>query len=67
MAEVDRRMRRTVWVSRGCRRWYIDATGRNSTLWPDTTYAFRKRVARFRPDEYRGEPARETSPATGEA
>ena len=57
VAEVDRRMRGTVWVRGGCRSWYIDHTGRNSTLWPDTTYAFRRRVARFRPDEYRGEPA----------
>ncbi|HET7230291.1 MAG TPA: NAD(P)/FAD-dependent oxidoreductase [Longimicrobium sp.] len=63
VAEVDRRMRGTVWVSGGCRSWYIDATGRNSTLWPDTTYAFRKRVARFRSHEYRGEPAREAAPA----
>jgi len=63
MASVDRRMRGTVWVSGGCRSWYLDATGRNSTLWPDTTYRFRRRVARFRPHEYRGEPARDAAPA----
>lgn len=63
VADVDRRMRGTVWVSGGCRSWYLDATGRNSTLWPDTTYRFRQRVARFRPDEYQGVPAREPSPA----
>jgi len=63
VASVDRRMRGTVWVSGGCASWYLDATGRNSTLWPDTTYRFRRRVARFRPDEYRGEPARDPSPA----
>lgn len=63
VAEVDRRMRGTVWVSGGCRSWYLDATGRNSTLWPDTTYRFRQRVARFRPEEYQGVPARESSPA----
>jgi cation diffusion facilitator CzcD-associated flavoprotein CzcO len=67
VAEVDRRMRGTVWVSGGCRSWYIDHTGRNSTLWPDTTYAFRRRVARFRAEEYRGEPARETTPAAAGA
>lgn len=61
VAEVDRRMRGTVWVSGGCRSWYLDDTGRNSTLWPDTTWRFRRRVARFRPGEYRGEPAREPS------
>jgi cation diffusion facilitator CzcD-associated flavoprotein CzcO len=59
VASVDRRMRGTVWVSGGCASWYLDATGRNSTLWPDTTYGFRRRVARFRPKEYQGEPARD--------
>jgi cation diffusion facilitator CzcD-associated flavoprotein CzcO len=63
VASVDERMRGTVWVSGGCASWYIDHTGRNSTLWPDSTYRFRQRVARFRPDEYRGEPARDPSPA----
>jgi cation diffusion facilitator CzcD-associated flavoprotein CzcO len=65
VADVDRRMRGTVWVSGGCRSWYLDATGRNSTLWPDTTYRFRQRVARFRPDEYQSVPARETSATVG--
>ena len=32
-AGLQRRMRRTVWLS-GCRSWYLDATGRNTTLWP---------------------------------
>ena len=32
-AWLDRRMQRTVWLS-GCRSWYLDATGRNTTLWP---------------------------------
>lgn len=30
---LDRRMRRTVWLS-GCRSWYLDRRGRNTTLWP---------------------------------
>ena len=52
VAAIDRRMRGTVWTSGGCRSWYLDATGRNSTLWPDFTWRFRGRVARIRPDEY---------------
>lgn len=32
-AWLDRRMRRTVWLS-GCRSWYLDRNGRNTTLWP---------------------------------
>ncbi len=52
VAEVDRRMAKTVWVTGGCRSWYLDATGRNSTLWPGTIPQFRRRVERFRPDDY---------------
>ncbi|MBB4635448.1 NAD(P)-binding domain-containing protein [Longimicrobium terrae] len=53
VAEVDRRMRGTVWTQGGCASWYLDATGRNSTLWPDFTWRFRRRLARFDPAEYR--------------
>ena len=50
--DVDRRMRGTVWVAGGCRSWYLDATGRNSTLWPDFTWRYRRRVARLDPRDY---------------
>ncbi|MBS1242046.1 MAG: FAD-dependent pyridine nucleotide-disulfide oxidoreductase [Gemmatimonadetes bacterium] len=52
VAEVDRQMARTVWVTGGCRSWYLDASGRNSTLWPGTPRQFRRRVERFLPKEY---------------
>jgi cation diffusion facilitator CzcD-associated flavoprotein CzcO len=48
---LDVRMEGTVWNS-GCASWYVDATGRNSTLWPDWTWRFRQRTARFEPSEY---------------
>jgi hypothetical protein len=50
-ADIDERMRGTVW-STGCSSWYLDRTGRNSTLWPDWTWKFRRRVARLRPADY---------------
>ncbi|HEX9165068.1 MAG TPA: NAD(P)/FAD-dependent oxidoreductase [Gemmatimonadales bacterium] len=53
VADVDRRMAKTVWVTGGCKSWYLDRTGRNSTLWPGTIPQFERRVARFRPEEYR--------------
>jgi cation diffusion facilitator CzcD-associated flavoprotein CzcO len=53
VAEVDRRMCGTVWTSGGCLSWYLDSTGRNSTLWPTQSFSFRRRVARFAPREYR--------------
>jgi cation diffusion facilitator CzcD-associated flavoprotein CzcO len=52
VAALDKRMARTVW-STGCRSWYIDATGRNSTLWPGSTWAYRLRMRRFDPASYR--------------
>jgi hypothetical protein len=50
---VDDRMRGTVWLSGGCASWYIDKTGRNSTLWPSFTWAYKLRTLRFNPREYR--------------
>jgi cation diffusion facilitator CzcD-associated flavoprotein CzcO len=49
---IDRQMRGTVWSS-GCASWYLDESGRNATLWPDWTWRFRRRTARFDPAAYR--------------
>jgi cation diffusion facilitator CzcD-associated flavoprotein CzcO len=51
-AEIDARMERTVWSTGGCASWYFDETGRNATLWPDWTWRFRRRLARFDPAEF---------------
>jgi len=51
-ADVDEQMVGTVWSS-GCASWYIDAAGRNSTLWPDWTWRYRQRTARFDAERYR--------------
>ncbi len=32
-AQLDRQSKSTVWLS-GCKSWYLDKAGRNSTLWP---------------------------------
>ena len=45
-------MKGTVWTKGGCTSWYLDATGRNSTLWPDFTFRFRRRLRRFDPAAY---------------
>ena len=50
--EVQRRMGATVWVSGGCASWYLDARGRNSTLWPGFTFDFRRRTHRFDATHY---------------
>ena len=50
--EVDRAMRGTVWTEGGCASWYLDRTGRNSTLWPGSVRAFQRRAAQFDPAAY---------------
>ena len=54
VARVDGRMRGTVWTAGGCSSWYLDPTGRNSTLWPDFSWRFRQRVSRLRARDYAG-------------
>ena len=39
-AWVQKRMQRTVWLRGGCSSWYLDAQGRNPTLWPASSLRF---------------------------
>ena len=59
VSRVDSRMRGTVWTAGGCASWYLDGTGRNSTLWPDFTWRFHRRVSRLRARDYAGRRAGE--------
>ncbi len=49
--ELQGRLARTVWNS-GCSSWYLDASGRNSALWPDFTWRYRQRTRRFDAERY---------------
>jgi cation diffusion facilitator CzcD-associated flavoprotein CzcO len=49
---IQRRMPPTVWNSGGCASWYIDANGRNTTIWPDWTWRFRQLTRKFDIAEY---------------
>ena len=49
---LQKRMGRTVWTTGGCQSWYLDAHGRNTTLWPRSTVDFRRRLASFDADAY---------------
>jgi cation diffusion facilitator CzcD-associated flavoprotein CzcO len=51
-AELQRRMRGTVWTKGGCASWYLDAHGRNTTLWPGSSWTFRRATRAFDPAEY---------------
>jgi cation diffusion facilitator CzcD-associated flavoprotein CzcO len=45
-------MRNTIWTRGGCMSWYLDAQGRNTTLWPTFTFRFRQLTRRFDAAEY---------------
>lgn len=56
------RLGHTVWSS-GCRSWYLDERGKNTTLWPTFATAFRLRTARPRARDYHLRP-RDYPPST---
>ena len=49
---VQARLRRSVWNTGGCASWYLDAKGRNTTVWPGTTAEFRAATRALDPAEY---------------
>lgn len=49
--EIQRRLRATVWAS-GCASWYLDAHGRNTTLWPGFCFQYRQRTGKFDRRDY---------------
>jgi len=51
-AEIQGKAAKTVWNTGGCASWYLDAEGRNTTLWPDHTFRFARRTRRFDPAAY---------------
>jgi cation diffusion facilitator CzcD-associated flavoprotein CzcO len=50
--ELQARSRGTVWTS-GCASWYLSSGGRNTTIWPDFTFRFRRLLRRFDAEAYR--------------
>ena len=51
-AELQERMKKTAWATGGCKSWYMDSRGRNTTLWPGFTFEFRHRTRRFDVESY---------------
>lgn len=45
--KVQTALAKTVWNAGGCSSWYIDATGRNSAIYPWTTIDLRRRLRAF--------------------
>jgi cation diffusion facilitator CzcD-associated flavoprotein CzcO len=49
---IQQRLQGTVWNSGGCVSWYLDAKGRNTTIWPGFTWPYRQRTSQFDPADY---------------
>jgi cation diffusion facilitator CzcD-associated flavoprotein CzcO len=50
--ELQSQLAGTVWNSGGCKSWYLDPNGRNTTLWPSFTFRFRERTRKFEIGDY---------------
>ncbi|SFM37145.1 flavin-containing monooxygenase [Methylobacterium pseudosasicola] len=50
---IRARLADSIWQAGGCRSWYLDAEGRNTTLWPDSVMAYRRSARRARMADYR--------------
>jgi cation diffusion facilitator CzcD-associated flavoprotein CzcO len=51
-AAIQKKMKQTIWTRGGCSSWYLDAHGRNTTLWPSFTFVFRQITRRFDASAY---------------
>jgi cation diffusion facilitator CzcD-associated flavoprotein CzcO len=49
--KLQAQMARTVWQS-GCKSWYLNANGTNSTIWPDFTFRYWWRTRQPDPHDY---------------
>lgn len=57
-SRVQRAMSSTVWTTGGCASWYLDRSGRNTTLWPGFSWQFRSALRRFDAASYSMVPPR---------
>ncbi len=45
-AELQAKLKTTVWQSGGCKSWYQTKSGKNTAIWPGFTFTFRNRTKR---------------------
>ncbi len=49
--QTQTRLEGTVWTS-GCKSWYINDSGKNTTLWPGFTFKYRRITSAFEMNDY---------------
>jgi len=69
---LQQQLQRAIWSTGGCRSWYLDPrTGKNTTLWPGSTWRFRQVTRHFQLSDYkvgaRISPHPEQAPAQAQA
>ncbi|TRX76561.1 flavin-containing monooxygenase [Pseudomonas mangiferae] len=51
--QLQGRLKRAIWSVGGCRSWYLDPrSGRNTTLWPGSTWRFKQVTSQFELRDY---------------
>jgi hypothetical protein len=51
-AKMQRRLKKSVWQTGGCKSWYLDKKGNNTTLYPGFTWEYRLTTERFDDESY---------------
>jgi cation diffusion facilitator CzcD-associated flavoprotein CzcO len=49
---IQARLKKSVWMTGGCKSWYLDENGRNTTIWPGLVAEYQLRMRRARLAEY---------------
>lgn len=51
--QLQAKLKRTIWSTGGCQSWYLDPrTGKNTTLWPGSTWRFKQVTRQFALKDY---------------
>ncbi len=64
LARIENMMNGTVWVAGGCESWYLDDTGRNSSIWPGFTFSYAQAANKVAEQDYAGRRLAATTPAS---
>ena len=52
-ADIERKSAASIWSGGGCKSWYLDENGNNTTLWPDFTFKFHDKTRSLQPAHFR--------------
>jgi len=50
--KIQKQLSKTVWQTGGCKSWYQTESGKNTTLYPDFSFVFRKASSKFKKEEH---------------